>query len=108
MSERTEAQRLYEKGVKESARRLVQLLDADAPAPIVCNELGAIVSRATVAYGELAHAKIGQHARRAKLIAEGFCVECESRPGGGYVWGTHHCDDCHARLEQDVPGPEVN
>lgn len=106
MSERTEAQRTYEEGVKQSARRLVQLLEAEAPAEIVCNELGAMISRATVAYGELAFAKIGRHARQAKLIAERFCLECECRCD--YVWNTHLCDNCHAKLERDIPGPEAN
>lgn len=106
MSEPTEAQRHYENQFRQAAHRLVQLLEADAPPLIVCEELGALVSRASLAYGELLHSLIGRHMRQAQLTADNFCLECERR-FERVKWETV-CPDCRDELEREIPGPEAN
>lgn len=100
----TDAQQHDLDHLEDTAQRLVDLIRLEAPPRIICDHVTLILSRALMAYGDMAFARIGHAIRRTKLVANGYCVECERKLDGEPLPErtpyADHCGECRQALEE--------
>lgn len=90
-----------------SARRLVKLLDLNAPGEVLAREAALIFHRAGLAFGEEAYKALGRAIRTPSVLAKGFCIECESRyqrlPNQELMRYPDMCPKCREKCIEEDP-----
>ncbi len=87
--------------LRQRIDQMIQLMNLDAPDPILARQVHMIWDAATLAFGRDLYALVGERAVEVARRRNGFCQYCNSEIA---IIMTHDpiCEHCDARLEARV------